>query len=197
MRVYTIEVAEAVENEFKKFLKDWGGGYPMRFTRFVDLGGKQTDLYVYSAEKGSSPWLILRVKSVFKNDQGECMQYFVEMPATGKRMEEVMVSPEIWKLPALSDKVLTFAKNDLLVKIGEGGAALGGGVSSLGSGFGGKLSAGAEDEEDLDDFDTSGILASDSNGGGSDFNPEDIIAQANQASDEEDFGFNPEDVIKD
>lgn len=213
MKVYTIEIADAIESEFSKFLKEWGGGYPMRFTRFIDLGGRQIDLYVYTAAKDVPPWLIMRIKSVFKNDQGECIQYHVELVGTDKNINEVMVSPEIWKLPALADKILTFCKNDMLVKIAESGdvleAGTGGALESPQSSTGD-----TSDEEDYDDIDTAGILAGDGDAGGVDFNPEDVIAAANQdgegdidpsatttemnkESDEGDSGFNPEDVIKD
>ncbi len=195
MKVHTIEIAEAIESELKKFLADWGGGYPMRFTRFIDLGGKQTDLYVYPAAKDASPWMIVRVKSVFKTDQGECMQYFANIIGKDKSMEEVMVSPEIWKLPALADRVLKFVKNDLLMQISQGGGSAltesppyGGG--SLG---GGASAASDEDEDDYDNLDTSGILAGGS-GGGMDFNPEDIIASANAGKSEEDM--DPSELLK-
>lgn len=194
MKVHTIEIAEAVEQELKKFLKDWGGGYPMRFTRFVDLGGKQTDLYVYSAEKGSSPWMVIRIKSVMKSEQGECIQIFVNIAGKANAMEEVLVSPEIWKLPALADRILTFAKNDMLVKISEGAGQIEGDSST-------ELPAGAssqssEDEEDeYEDLDTSGILAGDGAGGDIGFNPEDVIAQANSGNDDEQV-LDPSDLIQ-
>src|SRR5688572_29098075 len=124
MKVYTIEIAEAIENELKNFLKDWGGGAAMRFTRFVDLGGKQTDLYGYAGAAGTPPWLVVRIKSVFKSDQGECVQYFANLVGVGKNMEEVLVSPEIWKLPAVSAKVLDFARGEMMNRIAASGGAL-------------------------------------------------------------------------
>ncbi|MEM9160822.1 MAG: hypothetical protein AAGB46_17365 [Verrucomicrobiota bacterium] len=202
MKVFTIEIAEAIENELKGFLKDWGGGYAMRFTRFLDLGGKQCDLYVYPAPEGAPPWLIVRIKSVYKSEQGECMQYFVSIPEAGKSMDDVLVSPEVWKLPALSDKILTFVKNDMLVKINEGGGALESGSGAETGGTLGAASGGPEEEEDedLDDIDTSGILAGDG-GADMDFDPMDIINSANEdeggGDDGGDAAFNPEDVIKD
>ena len=210
MKVYTIEVVEAIENEMKKFLSEWGGGYSMRFTRFLDLGGQQCDLYAYPAEAGSAPWLVVRVKSVFKSDQGDCMQYFVNLPSVGKNLDDVLVSPEIWKLPALADKILQFIKNDLLIKINEGGGTLeGGGEPSLEAATPSlPQTPPEEDEDDLEDLDTSGILAGDDDSGGGsddDFDPSDLLASLQEESDKEgdgedddgSSGFNPEDVIKD
>ncbi|MBC2607588.1 hypothetical protein [Pelagicoccus albus] len=184
MKVFTIEIAAAIEQELTGFLKDWGGGYPMKFTRFVDLGGAQTDLYAYTAEPGASPWMIIKIKSVMKSDQGECIQIFVSVAGKANQMEEVLVSPEVWKLPALSDRVLTFVKNDMLAKVAEGGASLeSGDTDSLPSG------GSQSDDEDLDydDLDTSGILAGgDSGGGDDDIDPSDLIAQMNAESGEGD-----------
>lgn len=194
MKVHTIEIAKVIERELQGFLKDWGGGYPMKFTRFIDIGGRQTDLHVYGAEAGSSAWMVIRIKAVMESEQGECIQVFVTMAGKEARMEEVLVSPEAWKLPALADRVLTFAKNDMLVKIAAGGAALGsgdgdaGGGNELGSG-----PASEEEEDDYDDLDTSGILAGDGGGAGMDFNPEDVIAQANASEETEDI--DPSDLI--
>ncbi|MBK1876432.1 hypothetical protein [Pelagicoccus mobilis] len=192
MKVHTIEIAAAIEEELKKFLQDWGGGYPMKFTRFVDLGGRQTDLYVYTAEEGSPPWMIIRIKSVMKSDQGECIQVFVNVAGKANPLEEVLVSPEIWKLPALADRVLTFAKNDMLVKIAEGGETLPEGNSGS---PGSELGAGPamDDDEDLEDLDTAGILAGDGGASDSDFNPADIIAQANSEDGGDDI--DPSDLI--
>lgn len=179
MKIHTIEIASAIEEEFKGFLKDWGGGYPMKFTRFIDLGGRQTDLYSYTADEAAGPWMIIRIKSVMKSEQGECVQVFVNIAGKATNYEEVLVSPEVWKLPALTDRILTFAKNDMLVKVAEGGESLesGGAEASL-------EGSTDSDEEDYDDLDTSGILAGgDDSGGDSDFNPEDFIAQANSEGD--------------
>ena len=98
MKVFTIEIASAVEKTILEFLKDWGGAGKVRFTRFIDLGGKQTDLFIYPPAADASPRIVLRVKSVYKTDEGECMQYFVEVPGTTKTLSDVLVSPEIWKL---------------------------------------------------------------------------------------------------
>jgi len=200
MKIYTIEVVEAIENELKKFISEWGGGYSMRFTRFLDLGGQQCDLYVYPPEDGSPPWMVTRVKSVFKTDEGECMQYFVNLPAAGKNLDDVLVSPEVWKLPALADKILAFVKNDLLIKVNEGGGALGAGSESTQESPPASLttSAAEEDEEDLDDLDTSGILAGDGDSSDDDFDPSALVNSLQEESEEEDDsgGFNPEDVIK-
>jgi len=192
MKVHTIEIAAAIEDELKKFIQEWGGGYPMKFTRLVDLGGKQTDLYVYTAEEGAAPWMIIRIKSVMKSDQGECIQVFVNVAGKAQGMEEVLVSPEVWKLPALADRVLTFSKNDLLVKIAEGGEAL---PEGQGGDAGSSLGAGssADEDEDLDDLDTAGILAGDGGGADMDFNPADVIAQANEEGGGDDV--DPSDLI--
>ncbi len=205
MKIVAIEVAEAIEKEIATFLQEWGGGYAMRFTRFIDLGGKQTELYMYPPEAGASHWATINVKSVFRSDQGDCMVYSVSIPSAGKRMEDVLVSPEVWKLPALSDKVLKFMKADLLVKTGEGGGmALGGVPAALESQEAGPTaSSESEEDEDLEDLDTAGILASDDSDSSDDFDPMDIIAAANSEAgedsteDEDSGGFNPEDVIKD
>lgn len=194
MKVVTIEVAEAIEKEFRSFLKDWGGGYQLRFARFIDLGGKQTDLYVYLQNRDEGPWMVARIKSAHKSDQGECMQYFVEMTESGKSLEDVLVSPEVWKLPALSSKILEFCKADLLAKIGAGGQA-------LDTGAGGRLEGGSEaeaeqrkkeqeadEEEALEELDTSGILADDEDAGGMDFDPEDIIKAANEGGEDDEDG---------
>jgi len=222
MKVVAIEVAEAIENEIAKFLKDWGGGYEMRFTRFIDLGGKQVELYLYPPEAGASPWSTIGVKSVFKSDDGDCMLYTVNVPSSGKRLEDVLVSPEIWKIPALTDKILKFIKTDLLLKINEGGAALEGGVSALESSapaLAEKSPLADDDEDELDDLDTEGVLASDDTDSDSGFDPMDIIAaaqtdseqsdqedtvdpesairDANEHDSDSDAEFNPDDVIKD
>jgi len=204
MKVAAIEVTEAIENEISKFLKDWGGGYMVRFTRFIDLGGKQTELYLYPAEAGSSAWCIIGVRLVFKSDEGECMLYSIKIPSSGKRFEDVLVSPEIWKLPALTDKILKFLKTDLLLMVNEGGAALEGGSGTLDSGESPQHEAFAsvsstEDEDDLDKLDTEGIHASSDDEGDSGFNPMNIIAaaQANaEKGDEEESGFDPESVVQ-
>jgi hypothetical protein len=203
MKVVSIEVAEAIEKEISTFLKDWGGGYVMRLTRFIDLGGKQTELYLYPPEEGAPPWCTIKVKSVFKSDQGECMLYSINLPVSGKRFEDVLVSPEIWKLPALTDKILKFLKTDLLLKINEGGATLEGGSNALESSGPSpqgepELPESTEEEDELEDLDTEGILASDDDDEGAGFDPMDIIAaaQANAEKGDSDDGFDPESVIR-
>lgn len=178
MKVFTIEIASAIEKTFLDFLKDWGGSSRVRFTRFIDLGGKQTDLFMYPPPETSQPWMIARIKSVYKSDQGECMQYFVELPTLGKNMDDVLVSPEIWKLPAVADKILDFAKQDFMVWLSEEGNALEEGDS----GSLPEASSSDNDEEDLDDLDTSGILAGDGDGAESDFDPGAMIRAANLES---------------
>jgi hypothetical protein len=223
MKVVAIEVAEAIEKEIANFLKDWGGGYAMRFTRFIDLGGKQTELYVYPPEAGATPWCTVGVRSVFKSGEGECIITSVKLPSLGKTWGDVMVSPEIWKLPALSDKILKFLKNDLLIKVNEGGGALeGGGFALEPAAPTQQEDSSSEEEDEIDDLDLEGILVSDDaeespgfdpmdiiaaaqadseQGGESDtFDPESIIREANEQTsetDESSSGFNPEDVIKD
>lgn len=196
MKVHTIEIAEAIEQELKKFVNDWGGGYPMKFMRFVDLGGKQTDLYAYTHEKGASPWMIIRIKSVMKTEMGECIQVFVNIAGKPEGMEEVLVSPEVWKLPALADRILNFSKSEMLLKIGEGSEQLGPVDSpSLGQGSSSNQETDTtEEEDDYEDLDTAGILAGDGDSADSDFNPEDLIAQANAAEDEP--VADPSDLIR-
>lgn len=197
MKVVAIEVAEAIEKEIAQFLKDWGGGYTMRFTRFIDLGGKQTELYLYPPEEGAPTWCTIGVKSVVKSDEGECMLYSVKLPSSGKVWDDVLVSPEIWKLPALTDKILKFIKTDLLLKVNEGGGALEGGDLAL-EPAAQALPEQSESNDDLDDLDTEGILASDDAAEGPGFDPMDIIAAAQADSDqkEEDSGFDPESIIR-
>jgi len=191
MKIHTIEVAAAIEEELQKFLREWGGGYPMKFTRFIDLGGKQTDLHLYSAQKDASPWMIARIKEVMRSEEGECIQIFVNIAGKSPGMEEVMVAPEVWKLPALADRILAFAKSDMLLKIGEGAGEIEGGqqAPSLGS-----ASSSDQEDEDYENLDTSGVLAGDGDSGGSDFNPEDVIAQANAGG--EDEVADPSDLIQ-
>ncbi|MCH6258967.1 hypothetical protein MLD52_20595 [Puniceicoccaceae bacterium K14] len=200
MKVFTIEIANVVEKTFINFLKEWDGVAKVRFTRFIDLGGKQTDLYLYPNTANAAPWLILRVKSVFKSDEGECMQYFVEVPSEGKTLEDVVVSPENWKIPALADKILELVRNDLLLMINQISES-----SLLDSGSSGaNMSSGSSsDDEDLDDIDTSGILAGGDAAEPMDFDPEAIINAAAEgdegksSDDENNSDFNPEDIFKD
>lgn len=197
MKVHTIEIARAIEQELQGFLKDWGGGFPMKFTRFIDLGGRQTDLYVYTAEEGASPWMIVRIKSVMKSEQGECIQVFVIIAGKEKRMEETLVSPEVWKLPALADRVLKFAKNDMLIKISESGNALGSGDDGSND-FGSSSSSTSsdDDDEDYDDLDTAGILAGGGSSGGDDIDPSDLIAQMNAQSGDDEEEIDPSEMIR-
>ena len=182
MKVHTIEIAAAIEEELKKFLSEWGDGYPMRFTRFIDLGGRQTDLYVYTAVEDVPPWMIVRIKSVFKSEEGECILSFVSINGGEKNMEEIMVSPEIWKLPALADRILTFSRSEMLLRVQDGGAIEGGGAS-LEASASSQPAPGEEDEEDLDDVDTSGILAADDDAAaGDDVDPSDLIKQMNEGA---------------
>lgn len=202
MKVYTIEIANAVEKTFFAFLKDWGGNAKVRFTRFIDLGGKQTDLYLYPNTAKASPWMIVRVKSVYKSEQGECMQYFLELPSEGKALEDVLVSPENWKIPALADKILAFVKNDLLMMINQIDEG-----SLLPSGSAGSLETSNASDDDSDDFDASGILAGNDDAEPMDFDPEAIIRAASESDedsggedgsdDENNSGFNPKDIFKD
>jgi len=184
MKVVTIEVAEAIEKELKAFLKEWGGGVQPRFTRFIDLGGRQTDLHVYPPGSDDRAWLVARIKSVYSSEQGECMQCHIELPAQERAMNEVVVAPEPWKLPALADRVLKFCKNDLLLKVGEAGPP-----SQEEDDDAEEAAAAeseAEEEEEEEALDTEGILAGsddDASGGGAGFDPEEILRAAEAAGD--------------
>ena len=52
MKVVSIEIAEAIENEFVKFFEENGETGSMQFTRFIDLGGKKVELFLYPPQMG-------------------------------------------------------------------------------------------------------------------------------------------------
>ena len=75
MKVVAIEIAEVVERDIAKFLEENEKAGAMRFTRFVDLGGKQIELSLYPPQQGASVWCTIGIKSVFRTDQGECIAW--------------------------------------------------------------------------------------------------------------------------
>ena len=131
MKVASIEIAEAIENEFVKFLEENGEIGSMQFTRFIDLGGKKVELFLYPPQMGASVWCIINVKAVFKTEEGDCVIYSVKIPSLEKGFEDVLVNPERAKLPAMNERVLKFLKDDLLQKAREKGTALEGGGLAL------------------------------------------------------------------
>ena len=124
MKVVSIEIAEAIENEIVKFLEENGEAGSMRFTRFIDLGGKQVELFLYPPQMGASVWCIINVKAVFKTEEGDCVIYSVKIPSMEKGFEDVLVNPERAKLPAMKERVLKFLKDDLLQKARERGRSV-------------------------------------------------------------------------
>lgn len=124
MKVSAIEIAEAIENEIVKFLEEKGEAASMRFTRFIDLGGKQVELFMYPPQMGASVWCVIGVKAVFKTEEGDCVVYSVKIPSIEKGFEEVLVNPERAKLPVMIERILNFLKEDLLQKASEKGVAL-------------------------------------------------------------------------
>lgn len=133
MKVVAIEIAEVIENEIVKFLEENGEAASMRFTRFIDLGGKQVELFLYPLQMGASVWCIIGIKAVFKTDEGDCLVYSVKIPSLEKKFEDVLVNPERAKLPAMMERILKFLKDDLLQKASEKPAAIEGGGLALGS----------------------------------------------------------------
>ena len=131
MKVVSIEIAEAIENEIVKFLEENGETGSMQFTRFIDLGGKKVELFLYPPQMGASVWCIINVKAVFKTEEGDCVIYSVKIPSLEKGFEDVLVNPERAKLPAMNERVLKFLKDDLLQKAREKGTALEGGGLAL------------------------------------------------------------------
>jgi len=133
MKLVSIEIAEAVEKAIVKFLEEKGESASMRFTRFIDLGGKQIELFLYPPQKGATVWCTIAIKSVFRTDEGDCVVYSVRIPSLEKTFEDVLVNPVAAKLPAMVERLLDFLKEDLLQKASEKGAALEGGGLALGS----------------------------------------------------------------
>ncbi len=134
MKLVAIEIAEKVERDIAQFLEESGKPDSMRFTRFIDLGGRQVELYLYPPQMGASVWCTIGIKFVFRTDQGECVLYSANLPEQERSFEDVLANPEAAKLPALSEKILAFLKDSLLQKVNEEGANLeGGGGLALGS----------------------------------------------------------------
>ena len=61
MKVTAIEIAEAIEKEITRYLEEASDRSEMRFTRFIDLGGKQLDVYLYPPVSGSTVWCIVGI----------------------------------------------------------------------------------------------------------------------------------------
>lgn len=133
MNVVAIEIAEVIENGIVKFLEENDEATSMRFTRFIDLGGKQVELFLYPHQMGASVWCIIGIKAVFKTEEGDCMVYSVKIPSNERKFEDVLVNPERAKLPAMMERILKFLKDDLLQKASEKSRALEGGGLALGS----------------------------------------------------------------
>ncbi len=131
MKLVSIEIAEVIENEIVRLLEENGEAGSMRFTRFIDLGGKQVELFLYPPQMGASVWGIINVKAVFKTEEGDCVVYSVKVPSLEKGFEDVLVNPERSKLPVMIERILNFLKDDLLQKASEKGNALEGGGLAL------------------------------------------------------------------
>ncbi len=133
MKVVAIEIAEVIENGIVKFLEENDEAASMRFTRFIDLGGKQVELFLYPDQMGASVWCIIGIKAVFKTEEGDCVVYSVKIPSIERKFEDVLVNPERAKLPAMMERILNFLKEDLLQKASEKSRALEGGGLALGT----------------------------------------------------------------
>jgi len=125
MKVTAIEIAEAIEKEITRYLEEASDRSEMRFTRFIDLGGKQLDVYLYPPVSGATVWCIIGIKSVYRDEEGDCMIYNVTIPDSDRRFEYVQVSPLEEDLPDIAKKIVEFLKGDL--KAENEGAALEGG----------------------------------------------------------------------
>ena len=113
MKVTAIEIAEAIEKDITRYLEEASGRVEMRFTRFIDLGGKQIDVYLYPTVSGATVWGIVGIKSVYLEEQGDCMIYNVTIPDSDRRFEYVQVSPVEDDLPDIARKIFEFLKDDL------------------------------------------------------------------------------------
>lgn len=133
MKVVAIEIAEAIETEIVTFLEANSEAASMRFTRFIDLGGKQVELFLYPPQLGASVWCTIGIKSIFRADEGDCVVYSVSIPSTERRFENVLVNPERSKLPAMVERILNFIQEDLLRKASERVPTLESGGLALGS----------------------------------------------------------------
>ena len=130
MKVTAIEIAEAIEKEITRYLEEASDRSEMRFTRFIDLGGKQLDVYLYPPVSGATAWCIVGIKSVYRDEQGDCMIYNVTIPDSDRRFDYVQVSPVEEDLRDMAKKIVEFLKDDL--KAVNEGAALEGGNLALG-----------------------------------------------------------------
>lgn len=146
MKVVAIEIAEVIENGVVKFLEENGEAASMRFTRFIDLGGKQIELFLYPHQMGASVWCIIGIKAVFKTEEGDCVVYSVKIPSKERKFEDVLVDPERAKLPAMMERILKFLKDDLLQKASEQSRALEGGGLALEADQQGASKPGNEEE---------------------------------------------------
>jgi len=133
MKVVAIEIAEVIEKGIVKFLEENDEAASMRFTRFIDLGGKQIELFMYPDQMGASVWCVIGIKAVFKTEEGDCVVYSVKIPSNERKFEDVLVNPEREKLPAMMERILKFLKDDLLQKASEKSRALEGGGLALGA----------------------------------------------------------------
>ena len=113
MKVTAIEIAEAIEKEITRYLEEASDRSEIRFTRFIDLGGKQLDVYLYPPVSGATVWGIVGIKSVYRDEQGDCMIYNVTIPDSDRRFEYVQVSPVEDDLPDIARKIFEFLKDDL------------------------------------------------------------------------------------
>jgi hypothetical protein len=130
MNVTAIEIAEAIEKAITRYLEEASDRNEMRFTRFIDLGGKQLDIYLYPPVSGASVWSIVGIKSVYRDEQGDCMLFNVKLPSSDRRFEYVQVSPVKEDLPQIAKKIVDFLRDDLKAVIE--GAMLEGGNLALG-----------------------------------------------------------------
>ena len=128
MKVTAIEIAEAIEKEITRYLEEESDRNEMRFTRFIDLGGKQLDIYLYPPVSGATVWCVVGIKSVYRDEQGDCMIYNVAIPDTDRRFEYVQVSPVEEDLPDIAQKIVDFLKDDLKA-VNEGTALEGGNLA--------------------------------------------------------------------
>ena len=128
MKVTAIEIAEAIEKEITRYLEEASDRSEMRFTRFIDLGGKQLDVYLYPPVSGATVWCIIGIKSVYRDEEGDCMIYNVTIPDSDRRFEYVQVSPLEEDLPDIAKKIVVFLKGDLKAEI-EGAALEGGNLA--------------------------------------------------------------------
>ena len=131
MKVTAIEIAEAIEKEITRYLEKASDRGEMRFTRFIELGGKQLDVYLYPPVSGTTVWCIVGIKSVYRDEQGDCMIYNVTFPDSDRRFEYVHVSPVEEDLPDMAKKIAEFLKDDLKA-LNEEAALEGGNLASGG-----------------------------------------------------------------